>query len=143
MPRNETQGDMFNDQRKARRQSISYSAWIMQEDGNLHGCVLSDVSETGARIDVDSSETIPDHFVLWLASNGAARRGCDVVWRGPHQIGVKLTRLAPVPKKPSLASRLIPVGDSLAPIAPDAAEPIAPDATEPVAANAATPAETV
>jgi hypothetical protein len=54
--------------------------------------VVSDVSDTGARIDVQDSKAIPDHFVLMLSSNGAARRFCRVVWRKPTQVGVKFER---------------------------------------------------
>jgi hypothetical protein len=86
---------MLNDKRKAARRSVRYNAWIVRGDEELHGCALFDISETGARIDVENSETIPDKFVLLLASNGKARRRCRVVWRQPNQIGVKFeTRLA-------------------------------------------------
>lgn len=46
------------------------------------------MSETGARIDVENAAQVPEHFVLLLSANGAARRVCRVVWRKAHQIGV-------------------------------------------------------
>jgi hypothetical protein len=73
------------------------------------GCVVSDISDTGARIDVQDSNAIPDQFVLLLSSNGAARRFCRVVWRKPTQMGVKFERsladaasatLTPQPRQP-------------------------------------------
>jgi hypothetical protein len=41
---------------------------------------------------VQDSKAIPDHFVLMLSSNGAARRFCRVMWRKPTQVGVKFER---------------------------------------------------
>jgi hypothetical protein len=70
------------------RRPIRYTAWVALEDKQLHGCLLSDVSDTGARIDIDETKMIADHFTLFLSSNGAARRKCKVVWRKPRQIGV-------------------------------------------------------
>ncbi|MDP1585593.1 MAG: PilZ domain-containing protein [Bradyrhizobium sp.] len=79
---------MFDEQRKSRRRPVSYTAWIALKNGP-HGCVLSDVSETGARIAIEDGENIPDSFVLLLAGNGSARRTCDVVWRERFQVGVR------------------------------------------------------
>ena len=64
----------------------------MLESDRLHGCVLSDVSETGARIDIDESKAIPDQFMLLLSSNGSAKRKCRVVWRKKRQVGVIFER---------------------------------------------------
>jgi hypothetical protein len=79
---------MIKDKRKALRRPVRYTAWVALEDKQLHGCVLSDVSDTGARIDIDETKMIADHFTLFLSSNGSARRKCKVVWRKPRQIGV-------------------------------------------------------
>jgi len=64
-------------------------AWLALSPGELYGCALSDISNTGARIDVDNSERVPNEFALWLASNGSARRHCRVVWRTATQVGVR------------------------------------------------------
>lgn len=83
---------MDKNQRNSRRQKLGYTAWILLGPGQLHGCVLSNVSETGARIDVEDSKIVPDRFALWLTSNGAAQRACRVVWRKPQNIGVAFER---------------------------------------------------
>ena len=83
---------MIKEKRQARRQPLRYTAWLAVTANQRLGCVVSDVSETGARIDVQDSEAVPGHFVLMLSSNGAARRFCRVVWRKPTQIGVKFER---------------------------------------------------
>ena len=68
---------------------MRYTAWLALEADQLHGCALSDISDTGARIDVEDSKTVPDNFLLLLSGNGKAKRKCSVVWRKPRQIGVK------------------------------------------------------
>jgi hypothetical protein len=40
---------MLKDNRKTRRQPMHYTAWIAPKSGELHGCELSDISDTGAR----------------------------------------------------------------------------------------------
>ena len=86
---------MHKEQRKAPRRLMRYSAWIAIAPKKMHGCVLSDISETGARIDVEDSNIVPDRFPMFLSRNGRARRICTVVWRKPKQLGVTFeTRLA-------------------------------------------------
>jgi PilZ domain len=77
------------EKRKTRRQPLRRAAWLALGPGELRGCRLSDISAAGARIDVEADITLPDHFILFLSSNGAARRTCRVVWRDEQQIGVK------------------------------------------------------
>lgn len=79
---------MAKDKRKSIRRPIRYSAWVILEGDALHGCVLADVSDNGARLDIDETKPIPDNFTLLLSMNGGARRKCRVIWRKPRQIGV-------------------------------------------------------
>src|SRR5664279_2914494 len=115
---------MINEKRQARRQPLRYTAWIALTADQRHGCVVSDVSDTGARIDVQDSTTIPDHFVLMLSSNGAARRYCRVMWRKPTQIGVHFTRTLADAASATLAPKAD--ADGSADPAPDAPAPDAP-----------------
>ena len=122
---------MIKEKRQTRRQPLRYTAWVALTANQRHGCVVSDVSDTGARIDVQDSKTIPDHFVLMLSSNGAARRFCRVMWRKPTQVGVKFERSLADAENATLA----PKADADAPAtsAPDAAANAAP--AEPEAAK--------
>ena len=81
---------MTQEKRKARRQTLRHPAWLAFGPSELHGCKLSDVSASGARIDVEENVTLPDHFMLFLTNNGAARRACRGVWRNEQQIGVRV-----------------------------------------------------
>lgn len=86
---------MQKEKRKSRRRQVRYTAWLALAPGELHGCALSDISSTGARIDVEDSNKLPSAFELWLAGNGSARRHCRVVWRKPTQVGVRFERFEP------------------------------------------------
>jgi hypothetical protein len=94
---------MLKEKRKATRREMHYSAWIALEPDQLLGCAMSDVSETGARIDVEDAKIIPDHFTLFLSRAGTPKRKCSVVWRNGNQIGVEferiVTKLKPFRKK--------------------------------------------
>ncbi|HEY4141270.1 MAG TPA: PilZ domain-containing protein [Pseudolabrys sp.] len=100
------EGFMINDKRKAVRRTMRYTAWIVLEPGQLHGCALVDVSDTGARLNVENAGNIPDTFTLWLSSNGSARRKCKVIWRAERQIGVAFERAVFDPEQVSLAPNI-------------------------------------
>jgi hypothetical protein len=86
---------VLNDKRKATRREIRYTSWIVMDDSELQGCVLLDISDTGARLDVQDASTIPDCFILSLSNRGRARRKCHVVWRDGKQVGVEFDRKLP------------------------------------------------
>ena len=80
---------MQQNKRKSLRRDVRHTAWLRLEGNQLHGCVLSNVSELGARIEVEDTKLVPDSFELLLSSSGKARRACRVVWRKSKQLGVK------------------------------------------------------
>ncbi len=55
-------------------------------------CVILDVSNSGARLDVPATARIPQRFKLMIDSDGSERI-CDVVWRRDNSIGVKFADL--------------------------------------------------
>jgi hypothetical protein len=105
-PAGGVEGFMIKDKRKAVRRTMRYTAWIVLEPGQLHGCALADISDTGGRLDVENANNIPDTFTLWLSSNGSARRKCNVVWRAAHQIGVAFERAVFDPEQVPLAPNI-------------------------------------
>jgi len=84
---------MGRERRKAKRRMLRYRAWLVLADGSLSECVLSDISETGARLMVDDSGLVPEKFDLVFSRNCEARRHCKVVWRNPQQIGVQFEQI--------------------------------------------------
>src|SRR5215831_380161 len=83
---------MSANKRHLKRQRIRYSAWLMPTPSQRIDCFVTDVSESGARIQVNDADNVPDCFALLLSNNGAPRRFCRAIWRKPHEIGVKFAR---------------------------------------------------
>ena len=76
---------MVKDKRKARRQPMRYTAWVALSAEQRHGCALSDVSDTGARIDVQDSTAIPDQFYA-DAVEQRRRAALSAAWSGASRI---------------------------------------------------------
>jgi len=54
-------------------------------------CVLTDVSELGARLAVDCATVLPNEFMLVL--NNELRRWCRVKWRSDGHVGVEFVAM--------------------------------------------------
>jgi hypothetical protein len=110
---------MRSDKRRAVRRPVQYSAWIARKGEPLEGCVLSDISEKGARLDVENPASIPDEFMLFLSSRGTPRRKCSVAWRTETQIGVKFDEPLPpkMKRNPTLEAMIASRQASLQPAA--------------------------
>jgi hypothetical protein len=52
-------------------------------------CILSNFSNTGAKITGVRASTIPDEFMLRITRGRGRVRKCRVLWRNEHTIGVK------------------------------------------------------
>jgi hypothetical protein len=78
------------DNRRSRRRDVNYSVWL-RYDPALPPivCMMSDVSDTGARLDVVDETPLPDEFILQLSRTGKPFRRCHVVWRRRSEIGVR------------------------------------------------------
>jgi PilZ domain len=98
-------GDMVKDKRKARRRPIRYTAWLVVVAGQTQACALSDISDTGARIDVENANELPNRLLLWLSANGSARRTCSVVWRTKTQVGVRFEQRLAAADRATLVPR--------------------------------------
>jgi len=76
------------ERRKAKRQTIHYSALVVTTDGKLkRECVIEDISATGAKISIERPVDVPEEFVLFLSERGS-KRFCRVTWRTEGQVGV-------------------------------------------------------
>ncbi len=83
---------MPRDKRKHVRRLARYGARIMTIDGAELGlCLMIDVSASGARLVLQSTEQPPDEFRLVLSRNGRVHRHCGVVWHGKKMVGVRFT----------------------------------------------------
>jgi PilZ domain len=81
------------EQRKAHRIVFEkgYAANMMAIDGTWRRpCTMLDVSETGAKLEIDGSvEGLAlKEFFLVLSSMGTAYRRCELAWVNGNQVGV-------------------------------------------------------
>jgi len=98
---------MSRDKRKSRRKPLGYSAWIHTGNPKPLGCAVADISESGARLNVDAPQDVPDRFVLFLSRSGTPRRQCRTVWRTADQVGVVFEK----PGKGERTAKEAPQGD--------------------------------
>jgi hypothetical protein len=81
-----------------------FPAQMMGIDGTWRrACILEDVSETGAKLTVESSiEGLHlKEFFLLLSSTGLAYRRCELGWVNGDQIGVNFLKPSDKKKKTS------------------------------------------
>jgi hypothetical protein len=77
------------EQRRAERRPVQWNAWIVFDDSSAQPCLIRDVSDQGARLEVASILGIPDRFILRA---GSGQLSALVVWRGIRQLGVTFSR---------------------------------------------------
>jgi hypothetical protein len=76
--------------RRKPRRLFHYNASILTDGKSPpRTCAIADISETGARLLLESDSELPDRFLLLLSRNGDARRKCRVVWRDGLVVGVE------------------------------------------------------
>ena len=72
--------------RRAPRYRVSKSATI-GHGRHAPGCVIRDLSITGAAIQVEEQTGIPDEFILFIEEDNLSLP-CHVVWRRGYRLGV-------------------------------------------------------
>jgi hypothetical protein len=87
---------MKGESRKALRVRFDHSQPVnlMGVDGTWRrSCRLLDVSQSGAKLEVDGSPDVlrAREFFLLLSSTGLAFRRCELVWVDGAQVGVRFT----------------------------------------------------
>jgi hypothetical protein len=71
----------------ARRRVLKGGIVAFNDRHSTLPCAVRDVSDTGARLRVDSSAAAPDTFVLIIEIDGFEAE-CRVVWRKAQELGV-------------------------------------------------------
>jgi hypothetical protein len=73
------------------RQSLNANAWIRQKGSfAVQGCRVIEVSRTGASLEVENTQNVPDNILL-LFSRGDSGKQVTVVWRRDTQVGVEFS----------------------------------------------------
>ena len=90
------------DRRAARvRLEHRYPVNLMGVDGTWRrACFLLDVSDTGAKIEVEGSIDVlkAREFFLVLSSTGLAYRRCELIWIDGSTVGVQFVSIKPSKK---------------------------------------------
>jgi hypothetical protein len=76
--------------RAHKRRPVQRSAWLVDHVSGRHcRCVMSDVSEGGARLELPAGINPPQIFALSLTETGKVLRFCEVRWRRGGAVGVR------------------------------------------------------
>ena len=75
----------MNEKRAAQRNRV-LKAGKIEFGSSAINCMVRNITELGALIDVTSPIGIPDHFTL--AFQTGLHKYCRIVWRNDHRIGV-------------------------------------------------------
>jgi hypothetical protein len=62
---------------------------VFEPEGPWHECMILDISEGGARLEVGSLP-VPKIFVLILTPTGEVRRACMTTWRRGNLLGARI-----------------------------------------------------
>jgi hypothetical protein len=75
------------------RKSVSQPGWLTLEGGfAARQCVVLDLSSTGAKITVDSPQSLDAKLRLAFSRDARTGRNCEVVWRRGKTLGVKFVQ---------------------------------------------------
>ncbi|SFM60485.1 pilus assembly protein PilZ [Methylobacterium pseudosasicola] len=77
---------MTEDRRGAFRKNAFTFGTLLLACGEV-GCLVWDATETGAQIEVENDQAVPDRFPIRL-TDGADPRKAAVAWRKSRRIGV-------------------------------------------------------
>jgi hypothetical protein len=98
---NQRDAQMRQERRRNFRVEWNSPATIYDADRQLaRPCILSDFSNTGAKITGVLTSTIPDEFMLRIARGHGRVRNCRVVWRTDDAVGIEFTDRAKRAAKP-------------------------------------------
>ncbi len=89
--------------RKSTRVSFerSLKSYIVGIDGSWRvACLMSDISQTGARLTITDPSIAVTHkeFFLAISTSGAVHRRCEVIRRDGDQLGVRFVEAPPFAK---------------------------------------------
>ena len=81
---------MASNKRAFKRQPVEIEGMIYDQHGKqLAHCVLRNVSEGGAQLELDREADIPEAFLLALSHDGHVQRHCRKRWQFATVVGVK------------------------------------------------------
>jgi hypothetical protein len=79
---------------EARQRVFKAGKIIVKQGASVFDCVVRNLSDTGASVDLGSTAGVPDTFVL-ICDSGRISRPCQVVWRTDRRIGLRFAEANP------------------------------------------------
>ena len=95
----------MSDKRSATRWPTCLKGQVRARDGRVLDCLVRDFSDSGARIEVSGSTTLPHSFELFFPLRQATFRA-QVRWRGEREIGLTFENPETGPTDP-MQARLV------------------------------------
>lgn len=74
--------------RKGKRVALRRAVALLSDGKILQECLILDISERGARLEIPASVELPAEFALCLTHNGTVYRQCVAIWRSDNNVGV-------------------------------------------------------
>lgn len=90
----------MEERRKAPRRRVLKTGKISFDRGESLDCVVRNISEAGACLELNSRVTIPNDFTLTIKTD-KLMRPCQVIWRAGRRIGVRFQ--PPIPRGDEIA----------------------------------------
>ena len=88
------------EKRRSERKRVEMRCWVALGPGPITGGFVSDISDKGAKLALQTDLQLPDKFDLYLTADGSVGRKCVVAWRKCEDVGVKFVGRA-VPHRTS------------------------------------------
>jgi PilZ domain-containing protein len=86
--------DYSRGRRNSARRTFGYPARLQfAGDAQPIACVIADISETGAQLQLLEAADIPNEFVLLIGGHADVQRRCRLIWRSRNKIGVRFQGL--------------------------------------------------
>jgi PilZ domain len=93
--------------RKYKRREVHYPVWIVVDPRQPpRQCMLLNVSQGGAKIEIDEQLEPPQQFTLLLTHRGLSTRPCRLVWRNGTNMGVEFLQPPAPTRKFAQAPRI-------------------------------------
>jgi hypothetical protein len=79
---------MSEKRKVSRRRTLLSGTVVFNQHGSVITCVIKNLSDIGACIEVPSPTGIPDTFELSIEPGGR-KEACQVAWRSEKRVGVR------------------------------------------------------
>jgi hypothetical protein len=88
----DAQRSTFMDERRShiRRRTFKGGKLIFNKGLSVLDCVIRDMSDQGARVELGATIGVPDTFELIIAPD-RVKRSCKIAWRSKRHIGISFT----------------------------------------------------